>query len=192
MKLYKNKFRIDSTRLKDWDYSSTGYYFVTICTKNKEKCFGDAVNGELNLTHLGKVASKYWQKIPHHFPQVKLDAFVVMPNHIHGIIIINCRGESCIRPDYSIADHREGDHKDRPYGTPPDSIGRMIQAFKSISTNRYIVGVEKHNWEPFRDRLWQRNYYDHIIRNEHELSDIREYIVNSPFNWQKDEENKVK
>ena len=92
-----------------------------------------------------------------------------------------------IRPNVS-----RGDHKDRPYGTPPDSIGRMIQAFKSISTNRYIVGVEKHNWKPFRDRLWQRNYYDHIIRNEHELSDKREYIVNNPFNWQKDEENKVK
>ena len=107
-----------------------------------------------------------------------------MPNHIHGIIIINGRGESCIRPDDSM-----GDHKDRPYGTGTNSIGRIIQAYKSITTNKYILGVKKNNWRPFPGRLWQRNYYDHIIRNEEDLFEVREYIVNNPLNWDKDEEN---
>ena len=83
-----------------------------------------------------------------------------------------------------------GDHKDRPYrGTETNSLGRIIQAFKSITTNEYILGVEKYDWKPFNGRLWQRNYYEHIIRDENDLNEIREYIVYDPLNWDKDEEN---
>jgi REP element-mobilizing transposase RayT len=180
MKLYKNKFRIDSTRLKDWDYSSTGYYFVTICTKTKEKCFGDAVNGELNLTHLGKVACKYWQEIPHHFPHVKLDAFVVMPNHIHGIIIIE--NDDQVVETQNFASLQE---------FQPNEFGPQSKNMASI-VRGYKIGVKK--WATINNIAfaWQERFYDHIIRNEDDLSDIREYIVNNPLNWEKDEENKEK
>lgn len=116
--------------------------------------------------------------------QISLDEFVVMPNHIHGIIIIHRRGESCIRPNSS-----RGDHKDRPYGTEPYSIGRVVQAFKSITTNKYIWGVQENKWPAFPDSLWQRNYYEHIIRDENELHNICEYVANNPTNWADDEEN---
>ncbi|MCD4812402.1 transposase [bacterium] len=88
MERYKNKYRVGTIRLKDWDYSSNGCYFVTICTKNQEPFFGDWVDGRLVLKDVGKIAECYWREIPVHFPCVKLDAFVVMPNHVHGIINI--------------------------------------------------------------------------------------------------------
>jgi len=180
MELYKNKFRIDSTRLKNWDYSSPGYYFVTICTKNKEKCFGDVVNGELNLSRLGKVASKYWQEIPHHFPQVKLDAFVVMPNHIHGVIIIE--NDDRIVETQNFASLQE--FQLNKFGPQFKNLASIIRGYK--------IGVKK--WSTINNIpfAWQERFYDHIIRSEDDLSDIREYIVDNPLNWEKDEENKEK
>lgn len=87
--LFRNKYRVSSTRLQTHDYSSNGYYFLTICTKNRENYFGEIVNNKMQLSKIGKTAKKFWREIPKHFPFVKLDEFVVMPNHVHGIIIIN-------------------------------------------------------------------------------------------------------
>ena len=89
MKKYNNKYRIETTRLKNWDYGWNGAYFITICTKNRIHYFGEIKNQKMQLSGIGKMAEKYWHEIPAHFPFVKLDAFIVMPNHIHGIIIID-------------------------------------------------------------------------------------------------------
>ena len=89
MKKYKNKYRIETTRLKNWNYGWNGAYFITICTQNRIHYFGEIENREMQLSKIGKMAEKYWYEIPKHFPFVKLDAFIVMPNHIHGIIIID-------------------------------------------------------------------------------------------------------
>ena len=89
MSLYKDKYRVESIRLKNWDYTFNGYYFITICTKNKECYFGEIIDDKMILSEIGKIAHKYWQEIPKHFPFAQLDKFVIMPNHMHGIIIID-------------------------------------------------------------------------------------------------------
>jgi putative transposase len=177
MRLYKNKFRIDSTRLKHWDYSSSAYYFVTICTKGHMCFFGEVVEGEMKLTSLGVVALKSWQEIPNHFPYVKLDAFVVMPNHIHGIIIIENDDE--VVETQNLASLQE--FQPNKFGPQSKNMASIIRGYK--------IGVKKWatiNNIPF---AWQERFYDHIIRNEKNLEDIRSYIVNNPLNWDKDEEN---
>ena len=223
-----------SIRLKGYDYSQAGAYFVTICTQNRECLFGDVVGGDMVNNIVGRMIETAWLELPNRFPYIDLDEFIVMPNHFHGIIVLSAqrRGESCIRPnpgdhnpgdhnpgdhnlgdhnpgdhnpgdhnsgdhnsgdhnsgDHNPGDHNPGDHKDRPYGTSPDTLGRIFQAFKSITTHTYINNVKHSNWPPFPDKLWQRNYYEHIIRDEHELIRIREYILQNPAKWDTDREN---
>jgi len=139
-----------------------------------------------------------WTGLPQRFPNIALDEFIVMPDHFHAIVIINNRrGESCIRPHVEHDQERnnegerkvQGEHKVRPYGTLDGTVGRVIQAFKSLTTNAYIHGVKNHNWPPFVGKLWQRNYYERIIRNEAELNNIRQYIHDNPGKWATDTEN---
>jgi REP element-mobilizing transposase RayT len=174
-----------SIRLKGYNYSRPGVYFVTICTEDRECLFGEIVGGEMHLNDAGRMVREIWNELPHRFPHIQLDRFIIMPNHMHGIIVINetidCRGESCIRPMI------EGDHKDRPYGTRPKTLGRILQAYKSITTYRYVRGINENHCPPFRKRLWQRNYYEHVVRNEDEMNRIREYILNNPAHWPEDE-----
>ncbi len=156
-----------SIRLSEYDYSQAGAYFVTICTQNKECLFGNVVNGTMQLNDMGIVARQCWNAIPQHFPNVLLDEFIVMPNHIHGIVILNV-GAKNISP--------------LQHGTSM-TIGSVIRGFK--------IGVTK--WARANCAChtpWQRNYYEHIIRNEHELHKIREYIINNPLNWEQDENYK--
>ena len=193
-----------SIRLKEFDYSQAGAYFVTICAQNRECLFGDVTDGKLILNDAGKKVQNLWSDLPWRFSSITLDVFIIMPNHIHGIIMINAmnkykgeykegehkvrpyrilnnldrRGESCIRPSYV-----------HPRGTSNNSIGRVIQAFKSITIHQYIFGVKQHNWQPFHGKLWQRNYYEHIIRDERDLNQIRDYIINNPIKWALDEYN---
>ena len=178
-----------SMRLQGWDYAQTGVYFTTVCTQKREYFFGEIDESMMNLNPSGDMVLKTWDELPERFPFMKLDARVVMPNHFHAIMLINRRGESCIRPS-----HAEGDHKDRPYGKQPQgtvegSIGRIIQTFKSITTHRYIQGVRECGWSPFSGRLWQRNYYEHIVRDEEEWQRIHDYIAANPINWAVDREN---
>ena len=185
-----------SIRLRGYDYSQAGAYFVTVCVQGRHCLFGGVVNGEMRLNDAGRMAQTVWEGLPDRFPSIELDAFVVMPNHVHGIIVLLAdasrgRGESCIRPgvnDENANDHK-GDHKDRPYGTLAGTIGRVIQAFKSIVTHEYVMGVRQHVWPPFVGRLWQRNYYEHIIRDAESLNRIREYILTNPLRWALDREN---
>lgn len=188
-----------SIRLKEYDYARGGFYFVTVCTQNRECLFGDVVSTEMRLNAAGKMIESIWGDLTKRFPNMRGDAFVVMPNHVHGIIVLfdlDRRGESRIRPHRDrnpgpnrMARNGRGDHKDRPYGTQDRTIGRIIQGFKSISTHKYTIGAKKDGWPSFSGKLWQRGYYDHIIRNEDELNRIREYIALNTARWAEDEEN---
>jgi len=182
-----DKHHCRSIRLKGYDYSQVGAYFVTICTQDRICWLGDVVDGEMRLNASGQMVCTAWNDLPNRYANIELDAFVAMPNHIHGIIILYGRGESCIRP--ASGDQQTGDHKDRPYGTLNDSVGRIVQAFKSITTHHYINGVRRHDWNPFSGKLWQRNYYEHIIRSEESLNHIRQYILDNPLRWEFDREN---
>jgi len=210
---YMNRFNPDihhrrSNRLKDYDYSQAGAYFVTVCNQGRESLFGHIADGVMYLNEAGRIVKEIWESLPERFRIVQLDQFMVMPNHFHGIIMLNpgagtwrepdsindCRGESCIRPGSNIRPDvagEKGDHKDRPYGTADNSLGRVIQAFKSLTTHTYVNGVNNHGWQPFPGRLWQRNYYEHVIRNEEELNNVREYIMYNPVRWAEDENNPV-
>jgi len=202
-----------SIRVKDYDYSRAGTYFLTMCLQSKRCLFGNVVNGEMMLNDAGKLVQHIWNNLPKRFLSIKLDKYVIMPNHMHGIII--CRGEPCVRPEpcvypksfiyseianegnldeYKPSDkHKDqGEHKVRPYGTMDNSIGRIVQAFKSITTHEYTIGVKTCGWIPFHGKLWQRNYYEHIVRTEDTLNKIREYIQYNPLRWHLDRENPEK
>lgn len=205
-----------SIRLTGFDYAKTGAYFITVCAQNRECLFGDVIEGEMQLNAAGEMIESAWDDLIERFPNMRRDAFVVMPNHIHGIILLfdlDRRGESRIRPHRDgnpgptdvVGNRRDdgnsgptrlvrndkGDHKDRPYGTEDRTVGRILQGFKSITTGEYIRGVRKHGWPSFPGKLWQRGYYDHIIRNEDERRRIGEYIVLNPVRWKDDEENPI-
>jgi len=188
-----------SIRLRDYDYRDAGAYFVTICSFQRECLFGEVVDGEVRLNDAGGMVSDLWEVLPERFQTVRTEEHVVMPNHFHGIImILDGRGEPCVRPSFRKDDNRgkgdqeqKGDHKDRPYGTEDNSLARVIQAFKSLTTHAYIEGVNFQEWPPFPGRLWQRNYYDRVIRSEKELANIRQYIVDNPAKWDLDENNPV-
>ncbi len=180
-----------SVRLKEYDYSSCGAYFMTICTQDRESLFSEIVDGGMRLNDAGQMVATVWHELPGRFPHVSLDELVVMPNHLHGIILLNDRrGEPRVRPNCR-GNNNQGDHKDRPYGTGADSLGRILQAFKSITTVEYIRGVEQSGWLPFAGRLWHRNYYDRIIRDDHELAATRDYIHHNPLKWEHDRENQA-
>ncbi|CAK8721681.1 MAG: REP element-mobilizing transposase RayT [Candidatus Electronema aureum] len=182
-----------SIRLQGYDYSQDGAYFITICVQGRECLFGDIAEGGMRMNEAGKMILQIWNELPQRFSNAEIDILAVMPNHLHGIIFLHRRGEPCVRPAShcisSLPSNTKGDHKDRPYGTLPDSIGRLVQAFKSITTNQYIHGVKKQGWRPFPGRLWQRNYWEHIICDETELEKTREYVQNNPAQWALDELN---
>lgn len=153
-------------RLPDYDYSSEGAYFVTICTQNRQCLFSNITDGEIRLNEAGTMIQIRWQQLPERFNNILLDEFTIMPNHLHGIIEIAEAGTR-----------------------PAPTLGAIIGAFKSITTHDYIAGVRQRNWPPFSEKLWQRNYYEHIIRNESELNRTRQYILDNPVNWDQDPEN---
>jgi REP element-mobilizing transposase RayT len=173
-KKFKNKYRITSHRLKNYDYSSSGAYFITICTKNREHFFGKIVQGEMEMNELGKMTEKYWKGIPNHFPDVVLDEFVIMPNHIHGVLFLFPSVETKNFLSLQTPLHNHGTRR---------TIGSIIRGFK-IGVTKY-VHAETNN-DLFLPVVWQPNYYDRIIRNEDELNRVREYIFLNPKRWDKD------
>ncbi|MCJ7524623.1 MAG: transposase [Candidatus Aminicenantes bacterium] len=184
-----------SLRLKGWDYSSPHYYFITICTKDRQCLFGEITNSIITLNTAGEMLNEEWRNIPSRFDFLELDEYIIMPNHVHAILHIICRGEPCVRPEpcihpRSLDDHiEEGEHEVRPYGTESGSLGRIIQAYKSITTHNYIQQMKNFHWPEFQKRLWQRNFFEHIVRSERELWQIRQYIFGNPANWSNDHEN---
>ncbi len=186
MKEYHRK----SVRLPEYDYSQPGAYFVTLVTKNRELLFGKIESGEIIINQFGLIVASYWQKLSSYFP-IQIDKFVVMPNHFHGIILImNCKGEaSGVKVDLitnaSSPDASPLPNSNRPNGTIRGSLSAIVQHFKSITTRR-INSLQNTRGV----MIWQRNYYEHIIRNEDGLRNIREYINNNPLRWEMDELNR--
>jgi putative transposase len=176
-----------SIRLRNYDYSQAGAYFVTICTQNKDCLFGNISDGEMKLSEMGIIAAQCWDWLSGQYEYVDLDAYIVMPNHMHGILVINnSRGGS--RTAHDNNDACEGDTVDSEGGsrTAPTikrkSVGRLVGAFKTVSSKN-INQIRNSRGIP----VWQRNYHEHVIRNENELNNIRQYIVNNPFKWEEDE-----
>jgi len=179
--LYKDRYRAASTRLKDFDYTSAGYYFVTVCTRDRECLFGDVHDGIMDFSSVGKIVRTFWSEIPVHVPGVELDEFVVMPNHIHGIVMIrekSCRNVACNVSTDNVSTITSELAKISP---KPGSLGVIIRSFKSAVTN----WCRKYN----HDFAWQPRFYDEIIRNEQMLEKVREYIRNNPMQWELDKEN---
>jgi REP element-mobilizing transposase RayT len=167
-----------SIRLQGYDYSQAGAYFVTVYAESRECLFGKIVNGEMRLNDAGRLVQDVWGNLPNHYAGVDLDAFVVMPNHIHGIVMIVGAGP------------RACPHTGQPQGVAPTlSLPDTVHRCKTLTTNRYMDGVKQHGWPLFPRRVWQRNYYEHIIRNDESLNRIREYILNNPVQWEMDREN---
>ncbi len=179
-----------SIRLRRYDYTQAGAYFVTIITRNHECLFGDVVDGEMRVNALGQVVVECWDALPAHFSNVELDAFVVMPNHAHGIVVINDaaparRGEAFFAPQKN-ASPLHPSQPPPPRGTQSGSIGAIIQNFKSVSTRKI-----NQSRDTAGALVWHRNYYEHIIRNERSLNAIRGYIAGNPAQWASDDENPI-
>ena len=170
-----------SIRLKKYDYSRSGLYFVTICTQNRECLFGNVVDGKMVLNNIGNMIEKWWNKIQERFDAVELDKYQIMPNHIH--MIIHIVGATLV-----VAPSPRAGIKPAPTTV---TLGDIIGAFKSLTTHEYIMGVKNNGWKPFNKRLWQRNYYEHIIRTENDLNKIRMYISENPDIWDRDRNNPI-
>ena len=153
------------TRLRDYDYSQRGAYFVTICAQHRKCLFGTIVDGQMQLNAISKTVAECWNRIPQHFPSVALGESVIMPNHIHGIIACDPVGAGSPRP---------------PKTSPV--LGKIIAYFKYQSTKH----INQHRNTP-GTRIWQRNYHDHIIRDDADLQRIRQYIHDNPMKWELDQ-----
>ncbi|MDK1118867.1 MAG: transposase [Anaerolineae bacterium] len=167
-----------SVRVPGYDYTSPGEYFITVAAYKREMLFGEIENDEMRLNALGKIVSDCWHEIPNHFPHVDLDAFVVMPNHIHGIIVItdNIRRGTIYRAPTETTEQ---------FGKPiPGSIPTIMRTFKAAVTRR--IGRDGHE-----SSVWQRNYSEHIIRGDRDRRRIHDYILANPENWDPDEDNPV-
>ncbi|MBW4484708.1 MAG: transposase [Tildeniella torsiva UHER 1998/13D] len=181
-----------SIRLRGFDYSSAGAYFITLCTQNRACLFGDIADGVIVLNSAGQMVNDWWLALNQKFPGIQTDESVVMPNHFHGIIVINpppVGADPRVCPDPDIEDATDGElPHSRDWGEHIGSpLLRVMQWFKTMTTNYYIRGVKENGWPPFEKRVWQRNYYDHIIRNEADLTRIQAYIRNNPALWQVDQ-----
>lgn len=174
MDKFKSKYRIQSTRLQYWDYGSNSMYFVTICTQGKENYFGNIENGIMILSEIGKIVQECWQNIPAHFPFVQLDESVVMPNHIHGIVLIN-------KPPQLNSPTTNPPQSQNKFGSQSQNLASIIRGFKT--------GVTKYARKNHINFDWQSRYHDHIIRDNNSLERIRNYIINNPIKWEFDKFN---
>ena len=165
-----------SIRMKKYDYASNGAYFVTVCSKNRENFFGDVQQGEMVLNSFGTIIQSVWEKLPQRFPEIELDEFVIMPNHIHGIIAIV--GAGFPRPNLIQIAGEETSPLRKP------ALGHIIAYLKYISAKRVNELRGLAGWP-----IWQRNYYERIVRSDRELNSIRQYIRNNAQRWNLDPEN---
>jgi REP element-mobilizing transposase RayT len=245
-----NKHHRKSIRLKGYDYSQAGLYFITICCQNRGHLFGNVINKQMILNDAGKMIENQWQKLPDRFKNVELHEYVVMPNHFHGVLqivgatLVVAQNENMVAQNENMVAQNENmvaqnenvvaqnenmvaqnenmvaqnenvvaqnenmvaqntnnentnihvvdivNQKGQPQGIAPTetekTVGDIIGAFKSITTVEYINGVKNNNWKPFNGKLWQRNYWENIIRNDNSYQKISEYIINNPSKWNDD------
>jgi len=194
-------------RLKNYDYSLSGWYYVTICTQNRECLFGQIVGvapcgdppndrrvrPSMVLNDAGKMVDQKIIELKK-YQNIEINIYCVMPNHIHFVLIITSQYGSTRGSTPTIMETAANNNPDGPIrGSAPTNptLGEYIKRFKTLTTKIYIDNVEKNNWQPFNKRLWQRNYYEHIIRNETELAKIQNYIKSNPDIWERDR-NKIK
>lgn len=184
-----------SIRLKGYDYSQAGAYFITICCQNRTNMFGVIQNGVMQLHDAGKMVEKWYVELGNKFFDMECGEMIVMPNHIH-FIMINVGADLRVCPnihdehvlgEHILGEHVLGEHVlGEHIGTP---LHVVVQWFKTMTTNAYIRGVTSYHWQRFNKRMWQRNYYEHIIRNENEYNRIVQYIIDNPAKWGNDQLN---
>ena len=177
-----------SIRLKEYDYKLPGGYFVTIISHRRACLYGEIENGEINLSQIGQMVEACWYSIPNKSNNIELDEFILMPNHLHGIVLIYeapGKGEafSGMNTSQSVL-NSENASPLQPRGKQSGSLSAVVQNFKSVSTRRVNQKYFKSG-----NKIWQRNYYERIIRNDRELNAIRQYILENPLNWEMDKEN---
>jgi REP element-mobilizing transposase RayT len=184
---FKTKYRISSARMQNWDYCHTGAYFITICTKNREHYFGEIDNGIMQLSPVGAVADVLWYEIKNHAPNIELDTFVVMPNHIHGILILN---RDTVETLHATSVHATSLRQQLPtqknefmvsISPKPDSVSTIIRSYKSA--------VTKHARRMGFIFEWQTRFHDHIIRDSKSFETIQSYISENPLKWDDDKLN---
>lgn len=173
-------------RLQGYDYSQPGIYFVTICAQNREYLFGDIIDGKMILNETGKILTPIWESLPKRFPII-LDEFQIMPNHVH--MIIHIVGAGLVPAHNNPVHDFMPAHGKRATTRVAPTIGDIVGAYKSLITHEYILGVKNNGWKPFDKQLWQRNYYEHIVRTEEDLNKIREYVNINPLIWNRDRNN---
>ena len=173
------KFGRQSIRLKNYNYAGNGYYFVTICIQDKQCFFGDVIDGKMQLSSAGKIAQQYWSEIPQHSKHTYLDKFIIMPNHVHGIIII---------------DNPENPRRNVPTGVDNECDLSQTMSKLSPKSGTLSVIIRSYKSSATRSRRqtgdnifqWQSRFYEHIIRDEKSLNNIRHYIIHNPAKWAED------
>jgi REP element-mobilizing transposase RayT len=153
-----------SVRLKGWDYTTAGAYFVTICTQGRAPLFGCLADGTMTLNDAGRMVDAAWRALPARFPSVEVGPYVIMPDHLHALVIL----------------HGVDPPPTAGHATATTSLAGVVGALKSITTDEYARRVHTGEWPPFVTRLWQRGYYEHVARDDKELGAIAEYIANNP------------
>jgi putative transposase len=200
MTLFRNKYRIGTTRLKGWDYASDGWYFITICARERAAFFGDIVSGEIHLSEIGVIAADEWQRTPALRRNVILDEWVVMPNHLHAIILIDNKITSEMdghggtigqthsavpvetHCNASLPMPQQAELYRNTFGPQTNNLAAIIRGFKGSTTR--LIHTSGHT-----DFAWQARYYDHIIRDERSLERVRQYIILNPEKWSRDRDN---
>src|SRR6185295_7946363 len=161
-----------SLRLPGFNYGQIGVYFITLCVQHRKYLFGDVVNDTMRVNEFGKIVADEWRRMPTMRPNVVLDEFVVMPNHFHALLAIEGSRRGVLNTP-------SGQSR-----SPSQTIGAVLRGFKAATTKK----INEYRGQ-FGEALWQRNYYEHVVRNDDELRRIREYIVNNPMQWALDREN---
>lgn len=180
-KKFQNKYRIASARAPWWDYGQDAAYFVTICTKDRKHFFGDVVNGVMKLSHVGIIADLLWNEIKNHANHIGLDEYVVMPNHVHGILILNGNRVETTHP-LSLPPVPEPPTKSRFQNQGKNTLSSIVGSYKSaVTRHAHRLGFEFE---------WQSRFHDHVIRNEEEYHRIANYISLNPKKWNEDKFNK--
>jgi REP-associated tyrosine transposase len=168
-----------SIRLANYDYSSPGLYFVTLCTQEKAALFGEIASAQMVLSDAGRMVESWWKRLPGKFAGLLLEEFVVMPNHMHALLGLTHLPDAG-RPGRPMAPLRR---------VQPPPVSRVVQWFKTMTTNAYFRGVRQAGWSAVRGRLWQRDYYEHIVRTARAAQRVALYILENPQRWAFDAEN---
>ncbi|MBF0203642.1 MAG: transposase [Desulfamplus sp.] len=174
-----------SIRLKKYDYSQSGFYFVTICTEDKIHRFGDITGGNMQLNEFGKIIIEQWNNLPNRFSNIKLDQFITMPNHIHGIIqIVGAPLAGARNRNNTDARNNMTVHHNRAPARGAPTVGQIIGEYKSLCVHNCLQWIKLNSPTFYMGKLWQSNYWEHIVRNENELNHIRDYIRQNPQRWE--------